>query len=77
MARIFYVNNLGGGYADHTEIVDGMTVQAFFEQRLPDARAEDYLIRVNRLPASRDQRLADGDRVTITPIKVDGAQRVR
>jgi hypothetical protein len=74
MAKILYVNNLGGGFADHIDIPDGTTVETFFQQRMPDAEAGDYLIRVNRLPASREQVLQDGDRVTITPLKVEGAR---
>ena len=35
--------------------------------------AADYLIRVNRLPASADQKLQDGDRVSMTPTKIEGA----
>jgi hypothetical protein len=34
-----------------------------------------YLIRVNRQPASADQVLQLGDRVTITPTKIEGAKR--
>lgn len=77
MARIFFINNLGGGFADHLEIGEGTTVGQFFAQRLPDAEPQDYLIRVNRMPATREQVLVDGDRITITPVKVDGACRHR
>jgi sulfur carrier protein ThiS len=35
--------------------------------------AADYLIRVNRQPVPRDYVLQEGDRVTITPTKVEGA----
>jgi hypothetical protein len=77
MPKVFYVNNLGGGFADHIEIREGTTVGQFFTQRLPDAEPQDYLIRVNRLPATREQVLVDGDRITITPVKVDGASRRR
>ncbi len=34
---------------------------------------EDYLIRVNRQPAARDEPLKDGDRVSVTPLKIEGA----
>ena len=36
---------------------------------------EDYLIRVNRLPAGADQVLHEGDRVSMTPTKIEGAAR--
>jgi hypothetical protein len=71
--RILYVNNDGGGFADHVETAEGTTVGEFFADRLPGRESADYLIRVNRLPAPRDQVLAEGDRVTVTPTKIEGA----
>lgn len=71
--RILLINNDGGGFADHVEIADGTTVLQLFQKHLPTRRAEDFLIRVNRQPAARDEALADGDRVSITPIKIEGA----
>ena len=40
---------------------------------LPDRKADDYLIRVNRQPVARDTVLQEGDRVTMTPTKIEGA----
>jgi hypothetical protein len=71
--RILFINNDGGGFADHIEVEAGCTVARLFGQRLPDRRPEDYLIRVNRLPASADQVLREGDRISITPTKIEGA----
>jgi len=71
--KILYINNDGGGFADHLEVASATTVEQFFNTRLPDRKDSDYLIRVNRLPASRDQVLQEGDRVTITPTKIEGA----
>ena len=73
MITILYINNDGGGFADHVEVEDGTTVEAFFDQRMPNGQASDFLLRVNRQPCSRDQVLQDGDRVTITPTKIQGA----
>lgn len=36
-------------------------------------QAADYLIRVDRLPASADQVLQSGSRVSMTPVKIEGA----
>ena len=36
-------------------------------------RAADYLIRVNRQPVAEDHVLQDGDRVSFTPTKIEGA----
>ena len=73
--RILYVNNDGGGFADTVEVADGTTVSKFFAEQSPGKKPSDYLIRVNRLPASADQLLQPGDRVTVTPTKIDGALR--
>ncbi len=71
--KVFYINNYGGGFADHVDVEPGTTVSKFFSQRLPGHHPEDYLIRVNRLPAPSDQVFQEGDRVSITPTKIQGA----
>lgn len=71
--RVLYINNDGGGFADYVEVAGGMTVEKFFSENLPGRSAEDYLIRVNRQPCSRDYVLQEGDRITMTPVKVEGA----
>jgi sulfur carrier protein ThiS len=73
MARILYINNDGSGFADHVEISAGTTVQQLFAERVPHGRPQDYLIRVNRQPAAADQVLQEGDRVSFTPTKIEGA----
>jgi hypothetical protein len=74
--RILLVNNDGGGFADHIDIPHGTTVQELFERQMRQSKPENYLIRVNRQSAPRDQVLVDGDRVTFTPTKIEGAQLV-
>jgi hypothetical protein len=71
--QIFFINNDGGGFASHVEIGEGTTVQALFDEKMPDANPGDYLIRVDRLPATADQVLRPGSRVSITPLKIEGA----
>ena len=71
--KILYINNDGGGFADHIDVNEGTTVQELFNKRVGVGREADYLIRVNRQPVSRDQVLAEGDRVSITPTKIEGA----
>jgi hypothetical protein len=72
--KIFFINNEGCGFADHLEIESGTTVEQLFERELGrHARPEDYLIRVNRQPCSRDQVLQEGDRVSVTPSKIQVA----
>ena len=71
--RVLFINNDGGGFADHIDIADGTTVQQLFDQRLPQRKPADYLIRVNRQPSSGDAVLQPGDRISITPTKIEGA----
>jgi hypothetical protein len=71
--RIFFINNDGGGFADHIDVSAGATVQALFRQRVQHGKPADYLIRVNRQPAAAEQILVEGDRVSFTPTKIEGA----
>ena len=71
--KVLFINNDGGGFADQVEVADGTTVAQFFAAKQPGRKAGDYLIRVNRLPAASDQVLSDGDRVSVTPTKIEGA----
>lgn len=73
--KCLFINNHGAGFADHINVAEGATVSALFAKQLPDSRPEDYLIRVNRLPAAADQVLQEGDRIAITATKITGAYR--
>jgi len=75
--RILFINNDGGGFADHIDVTEGTSVTQLFAQRLPNRKAEDYLIRVNRLPVAADHVLQADDRVSITPIKIEGADHFK
>ena len=71
--KLMYINNDGSGFADHIEADDGLTVAAFFDEKMAGRKPADFLIRVNRLPAAADQVLQPGDRISITPSKIQGA----
>ena len=73
--KVLFVNNSGGGFADYVQVAERASVAQFFEQRMRGCNPEDHLIRVNRQPVARDHVLQEGDRVTITPTKIDGAAR--
>ncbi|MCA9235486.1 MAG: molybdopterin converting factor [Planctomycetales bacterium] len=73
--KILFINNDGAGFADHIDVAAGLTVATLFAQRVPHGRADDYLIRVNRQPAAADHVLQEGDRVSFTPTKIEGATR--
>jgi hypothetical protein len=74
--RILYINNDGGGFADYIEIDSDTNVQTLFDTRV-QGRACDYLIRVNRQPSAASQVLKEGDRVSFTPVKIEGARGTR
>ena len=73
--RILYINNDGGGFADHIELATGTTIDKLFQERIPAGKPGDYLIRVNRQAVTAGQVLQEGDRVSITPTKIEGAGR--
>lgn len=72
--KILLINNDGAGFADDVTIPDAMTIEQLFADRLPQADPADYLIRVNRQAVSSGQELCDGDRVSLTPTKIEGAR---
>ena len=72
--RILFINNNGGGFADYLNVQDGLSVEKLFAQQISGGKPEDYLLRVNRLPVPHDYVLQDGDRVSFTPTKVEGAR---
>ncbi len=72
--RILYINNDGAGFADYIDIAENTTVEQFFTIKMSCREASDFTIRVNRQPVAKDYILQDGDRVTITPNKIEGAR---
>lgn len=71
--KVLYINNNGAGFADYIEVVENTTVAQFFAQKMGSAKSIDFLIRVNRQPCASDQALQEGDRISITPTKIEGA----
>ena len=71
--RILFIDNDGAGFADHIDIAENTTIEQFFKIKMSGKEVSDYLIRVNRQPVSHDYVLQEGDRVTITPTKIEGA----
>lgn len=71
--KILLINNDGAGFADYIDIEGQTTVGKLFENRIANPNPADYLIRVNRQPVPIDQILQEGDRVSITPTKIEGA----
>ncbi|MCA9177987.1 MAG: molybdopterin converting factor [Planctomycetales bacterium] len=71
--KILVINNDGAGFADYLDVHPGTTVAQLFQRQLGDAKSSDYLIRVNRQLCASDQILKEGDRVSFTPTKIEGA----
>jgi sulfur carrier protein ThiS len=74
--RILFIDNDGAGFADYIDIAENTTVEQFFTIKMSGREASDYLIRVNRQPVAKDYVLREGDRVTITPTKIEGAVKM-
>lgn len=72
--QILFINNDGSGFADKIDIPDGTTVASLFADKMPNRKAADFLIRVNRQPTTADQVLKPEDRVSFTPSKIEGAR---
>jgi sulfur carrier protein ThiS len=71
--RILVINNDGGGFADYIDVEPGLTVAGLFQRQTSGGKPNDYLIRVNRQPTPPDQVLQEGDRISFTPTKIEGA----
>jgi len=71
--KVMYINNDGAGFADHIEIAAGTSISQLFEQRISHGKPSDYLIRVNRQNVPADYVVLEGDRISVTPIKIEGA----
>ncbi|MHC4104894.1 MAG: ubiquitin family protein [Planctomycetota bacterium] len=71
--KVLFINNLGAGFADYIQIEEGTTIEKFFKNNMKGEQTSDHLIRVNRQPVPREYVLKDGDRITITPVKIEGA----
>ena len=75
--KVLVINNDGGGFADYMELDENTTVTQLFQKQTAGANSGDYLIRVNRQPCAADQVLQDGDRISFTPTKIEGAESQR
>lgn len=71
--KVLLINNLGAGWADFVEVREGTTIAHLFTEKMGSSRAGDFLIRCNREPVPSDQVLREGDRISITPTKIEGA----
>jgi len=66
------LSNAAGGFTSSVQMVQGDTIGDLFRRECNGRDPANYLIRVNgegNLPSNRE--LSNGDRVTITPTKVE------
>ena len=70
---VLFISNSGAGFADEVEAETGITVGEFFVEMMEKGdKPENYLIRVNRQIVTEDHVLKAGDRITVTPTKIEG-----
>ena len=76
MINVTLVHNGGAGLPVKTPVVEGTTLEKFLEVSF-DGNPDEFTIRVRAngtsVEAHRDYVLEDGDRVSLAPVKVDGA----
>lgn len=70
---VVFVNGAGGGFRETVRWRSGGTILQFFEAKLPDSSPDSHKIRVNNEAVSSDYVLANGDVVSVSPVKVQGA----
>ena len=76
MITVYYVNGSGGGFAGMVTVNDGTMLAAFVAEKLQEVgggNVNDYKIKVNREIQPANYVLKNGDRVTVTPAKIEGA----
>ena len=71
--KVLFINNSGGGFADEVAIGEGMNISSFFKEHMGNENPASFVIRVNRNYVRSDYILQDGDKISITPNKVQGA----
>ncbi len=71
--KVHYINSDLTGWQEPLLVRKGTTIDQFLQEQLGRRyNASSYMIRVNRDHVDKDYVLEDGDRVTVTPEKMDG-----
>lgn len=68
---VTYVSHTDGGINDTSNVRPDLTVGELFAMK-ESGNFEDYTVRLNGSPASFDDELSDGDRVTVSPRNIKG-----
>lgn len=73
MVTVMFINNNGTGFADKITVDEGTTVRQLVERQMRGEKLAGFVIRHNREEADADAVLEDGDRVSVTSGKIEGA----
>lgn len=75
MIEVTMINNDGAGLPTRIPVVEGTTLEKFLEVSF-DGDPDQFMIRVRcngtSVQVHNDYVLMDGDRVSLTPVKIDG-----
>jgi hypothetical protein len=79
MINVTLVSNDGSGLPCRIPVVEGTTMERFLEVSF-EGNPDDFTIRIRTngtsVEAHRDYVLQDGDRISMSPKKVDGSDSV-
>ena len=77
MIDVYMVSNSGSGVPVRFPIVEGTTLEAFLSVHFEEGSPDDFVVKVRSngqgIQVYNDYVLQDGDRVSLTPSKVEGA----
>ena len=71
MLSIRYLNADGAGFAEKHDVEEGTTIGQFLDYQ--DVNPKENMILINRGPVEREYVLQEGDRISVTPLKIEGA----
>jgi len=74
---VTFINNDGGGFADRVSIDRGTSIADFLNDMLPGVDLSSRKILVNGGVVNRTYVLQNGDRISATPLKIEGAADIR
>ncbi len=72
--NILFISNSGAGFAGEVEVKAKTTIGQFFKTEVKGKAPADCLIRVNRQIVTEKHVLQEGDRVTVTPVNIEGGK---
>ena len=75
--RILVINNTGNGFADFHDFPAGTPYSDIFKSLMgPDAKPDDFTIRVNKDVVTTEDKVEHGDKLAITRLVANQADRM-